>query len=306
MIIEYLKYYNYKKLSLIAFFALMVLFATAQDVFAVVVTEEQQIGGVEYGAGLSGFLSSLYTWGVGIVGVLAFAQLVRGGIMYMVSGAVDTKNAAKGIITDAFIGLTLALTSYLILNFVNPQISQVQEVELEKVEMLEYKETPTSTPQVLQETNATQCLGYGELQGYIDNNYTCDTAQMECESGKSAYICIAPSSVLSCSIANADSPNCVGTEAQENMQFYAPTYTPGDSYKIGGDQCPQNYYGADYRYGDIPVGCVLIKYTPAPETYTETTYDESVKNDYQAQGYICTSKTVWASKTLYTCTITRQ
>lgn len=72
------------------------------------------------------YIGSLYEWGIGIVGVLAFARLVQGGIIYMVSGAVDQKGKAKEIITDALIGLVLALSSALILNIINPQIAEIK------------------------------------------------------------------------------------------------------------------------------------------------------------------------------------
>lgn len=299
--IRYLKYYYFKKISLAAFFALFVLFVIPQTVFAITIPESQQIPGVKY-TNLSEFLSSLYIWGISIVGVLTFAQLVRGGLMYMVSGAVDQKSAAKGIITDALIGLALALTSFLILNFVNPKIAEVEEVKLEPVEMLE---TPTTGeaeggeggPVVLPDAgNAGLCLSYTELQNYIDADYTCDlTGGITCSSGKSAYLCLAPTTVPPCSVANADSQNCVGSDAQENTQFYAPTYTAGEYYKISGSSCPSNYYGKDYVYGDIPVGCILIRY----DLYLRGvvyTYVESEKINYEAHGYHCSSQDIWLDR----------
>lgn len=90
------------------------------------------IPGVEAGGTPADYIASLYGWGIGIVGILALLQLVRGGIMYMVAGAVDTKNAAKGIITEAMIGLGLALASYLILNIVNPTLLELKMPELKE------------------------------------------------------------------------------------------------------------------------------------------------------------------------------
>lgn len=251
---NFLKYCNSRKIILISFSAMTVLFLMNKEVFAVTISSSQKISGVEYGSQES-FLASLYIWGIGIVGVLAFAQLVRGGIMYMVAGAVDTKSAAKGIITDAFIGLTLALTSYLILNFVNPEISQVKEVELEELKSVEYEEEEEPEGS----TDGTVCMDFTTLQNYIDNDYTCDTSEsMECEEGKAGYVCIAPTSVPSCSIADSDSAAC-----EAPTQFYMPTYTTGKWYKIGGSDCHPDYYGLDYSAGSqIPSGCELIEYTP--------------------------------------------
>lgn len=71
------------------------------------------------------YIASLYIWGIGIVGILALAQLIRGGIMYMVAGAVNTKGAAKEIIINAFLGLILALGSFLLLNIINPELTKI-------------------------------------------------------------------------------------------------------------------------------------------------------------------------------------
>lgn len=79
----------------------------------------------------SEYIESLYKWGIGIVGILALVQLIRGGILYMVSGAVDQKGAAKEHILNALIGLGLALTSYIILNIVNPTLLELKEPGLE-------------------------------------------------------------------------------------------------------------------------------------------------------------------------------
>lgn len=90
------------------------------------------IPGVKYSTSdPSQLIGSLYDWGIGIVGILAFIQLVRGGVTYMVSGAVSTKDEAKSIITDALVGLLLALTSALIINIINPQLIQLESTSLD-------------------------------------------------------------------------------------------------------------------------------------------------------------------------------
>lgn len=80
----------------------------------------------KYSTDLGVFLNSIYNWGIGIVGILAFAQLTISGIQYMVSGAVDQKSAAKGRIVDALVGVGLALSAYLILNIINPNLLKLE------------------------------------------------------------------------------------------------------------------------------------------------------------------------------------
>lgn len=77
------------------------------------------------------FINSLYNWGIGIVGFLAFAQFVISGIIYMTSGVVDKKKAATGRMTDALIGLGIALGAYLFLNIVNPTLLTLEAPTLE-------------------------------------------------------------------------------------------------------------------------------------------------------------------------------
>jgi len=59
---------------------------------------------------------------LGIAGVLAVVMIVFGGIEYMTSDLVSSKEAGKEQITHAILGLLLALGAYLILNTINPQL----------------------------------------------------------------------------------------------------------------------------------------------------------------------------------------
>lgn len=162
------------------------------------------------------FLSSIYTWGIGIVGILAFAQLVRGGITYMISGAIDKKAEAKTIITDALMGLGLALASVLILYIINPALTKISDVELTSVSVEKSKiniggeggsESPTGSAPT---GSTTKCMTFEELQSYVDNDYTCGATGLECPSGQGSYNCLAPSTTPDCSIYNYDSPKCAG------------------------------------------------------------------------------------------------
>jgi len=59
---------------------------------------------------------------IGIAGVLAMVMIVMGGIEYMTSDLISSKEAGKEQITHAVLGLLLALGAYLILNTINPQL----------------------------------------------------------------------------------------------------------------------------------------------------------------------------------------
>lgn len=67
------------------------------------------------------YVATVYNYGVGVAGLIAGVMFVVGGFQYLTAGG-DASRATKGKerITGALIGLALALSSYVILNTVNP------------------------------------------------------------------------------------------------------------------------------------------------------------------------------------------
>lgn len=94
-------------------------------------------------------------------GALAILMAIIGGTQYVAAGiSPDAKNTAKDNITNAFIGLALILSSYLILNSIDPKLVEFN-LTLEKV-------TPPPLV-VLQDTSAAGispggAMGAGESQ----------------------------------------------------------------------------------------------------------------------------------------------
>jgi lipoprotein-anchoring transpeptidase ErfK/SrfK len=62
---------------------------------------------------------------LGISAVLAMVMIVMGGIEYMSSELISSKEAGKESITHAVLGLLIALGAYLLLNTINPQLLNV-------------------------------------------------------------------------------------------------------------------------------------------------------------------------------------
>lgn len=72
---------------------------------------------------ISTYLSGAIKLLIAIGAALSILVAIIGGTQYVAAGiSPDAKNDAKGRITNAFIGLTLILTSYLILNSINPKL----------------------------------------------------------------------------------------------------------------------------------------------------------------------------------------
>ena len=59
---------------------------------------------------------------IGIAGALAVIRIIFGGIKYMTSDAFEQKSDAKETITNAIIGLLLAMSAYIILFTINPNL----------------------------------------------------------------------------------------------------------------------------------------------------------------------------------------
>lgn len=69
------------------------------------------------------YIGNLYTFLISAVGICALFMITVGGYMYITSaGNAAVLNQAKAIITDAIIGLLLALLSYLIFYTINPAL----------------------------------------------------------------------------------------------------------------------------------------------------------------------------------------
>lgn len=83
----------------------------------------EPIPGAENAADLPSYISGIYKFALWSVGIAAMFMLTVGGAMYLTSaGNTSAMGNAKNVITDAVIGLVLALTAWFLLNFINPDI----------------------------------------------------------------------------------------------------------------------------------------------------------------------------------------
>lgn len=72
------------------------------------------------------YIALVYKFGIWAVGIAALLMISIGGFMYVTSaGNNSSMEKAKGVITDAIIGLILALTSYLLLYIINPDLVRI-------------------------------------------------------------------------------------------------------------------------------------------------------------------------------------
>lgn len=71
---------------------------------------------------LGDFLAQAFNLGLALAAALAVIMIVWGGVEYMLSESVFSKDDGKKKIKDALTGLLLALVSWLILFTINPEI----------------------------------------------------------------------------------------------------------------------------------------------------------------------------------------
>ncbi|MDP3991603.1 MAG: pilin [Candidatus Colwellbacteria bacterium] len=92
-------------------------------------------------------VAGFYKWALGIGGLVALGIIVFGGILYAVSaGNASKQDDAKQWVTGALIGLVLLFGSYLILNTINPDLTVLKDVTLERNLRAPTLDNPVSAP----------------------------------------------------------------------------------------------------------------------------------------------------------------
>jgi len=80
------------------------------------------------------YLIAIYEWAIRVIVVLAVVMIMVGGFMWLTAGGSSQKvNLAKKRINSAIIGLVLALSSYLLLNFINPELVSFRSLTLTNI-----------------------------------------------------------------------------------------------------------------------------------------------------------------------------
>lgn len=76
------------------------------------------------------YVQGIYKFGIWGVGIAAFMMIIIGGFMYITSaGNNSSMEKAKGVITDAIVGLLLAMLSWLLLYIINPDLVKIKKLD---------------------------------------------------------------------------------------------------------------------------------------------------------------------------------
>ncbi len=77
---------------------------------------------------LAQYISAAYRYLIGVSVIAAIIMVMYGGFRYMVGSAMGDVKRGKKIILDAILGLVLVLSAYLILQTVNPRLTELKGV----------------------------------------------------------------------------------------------------------------------------------------------------------------------------------
>jgi len=84
---------------------------------------------------LTEFVRYVFAFAIAIAGLLAFGALIYGGIRYLTSAGDPTKMSdGKNQVMAGFLGLIILLSSYLILNTIDPQLVLKETPAIESLE----------------------------------------------------------------------------------------------------------------------------------------------------------------------------
>lgn len=90
-------------------------------------TPMEKIPGFEVSGSFPDYILAIYKFGIWAVGIAALLMIMIGGFMYITSaGNNASMEKAKGIIFDAIAGVILALTAYLLLYVINPELTKIK------------------------------------------------------------------------------------------------------------------------------------------------------------------------------------
>lgn len=107
-------------------------------------------------ASFSAYLQQIIDIAIGLTGAIAVIMLIIGGLEYILSSVNEAaKSDAKSRITNAILGLLIALSGYVILNTINPDLLSLGFPQLKSVT------TVTSTPPSPEETAYNLCIEKG-------------------------------------------------------------------------------------------------------------------------------------------------
>lgn len=88
------------------------------------------------------YIAGIYTWAVGIAGLIAVVLIIMGGFVYLTSGGnAQRTQEGKDRITSALFGLLLLLGSYVLLYTINPDLVKFKSLRIKIIERKQWDDS---------------------------------------------------------------------------------------------------------------------------------------------------------------------
>ncbi|MFC1678190.1 pilin [Patescibacteria group bacterium] len=124
---------------------------------------------------LGKYIAAVYKWGTGFVGILAAVVLMFGGVSWiMAMGNAERIGNAKAWIGAALTGLVLAMSSYMILQIINPELVKIHPINVPSVKAFGCCEKPKESKGCGMTTQEKCESGWGGTE------YSCDYKTNKC------------------------------------------------------------------------------------------------------------------------------
>jgi len=118
-------------------------------------------GQLPVGQELPSYIRYLFIFGLGLIAFLALAQMMAGGLTYILAaGNVAKVEDAKDTIKQALLGLGLLLVSYLLLRTINPDLVNLRNPNLTPTRL---QSPAPATPTYTEPTAGQPCANEGGM-----------------------------------------------------------------------------------------------------------------------------------------------
>ena len=128
---------------------------------------------------INSYINILYALSISIAALLAVIKIIVAGVKYMLSDVVTSKSEAKSDIQGALIGLLVVISAVLILNVINPQLTQTT-LFIAPVDQVAYNGSNAAggggAPAPLRTTPTTAACVYDS----VNNSFNCSAATDAC------------------------------------------------------------------------------------------------------------------------------
>jgi 3D (Asp-Asp-Asp) domain-containing protein len=195
---------------------------------------------------LANYINGIYNYLLGIAGLLATIVMMYGGLRWLASaGNPQAISDAKAWITGAVFGLILLFSTYIILNTVNPELTNLKSITLGTISKDIEKLADTRLGGEAEQFKSMECPSTAELQvgtqvyatGYYKPPYGTDIKSL-------------------CMIAMNCSCPAGQQSAPANCDQFFPkykNYRPCNSFPSSTNYCNKTSSGSNPKAGDIAV-----------------------------------------------------